>query len=544
MKWDGIFLSEVVKEGLYSLFEFDIKNACQMDNKEYAAMLKKKHNYSGKSFNKCFISTRPNGITIRFLKPIPKELDGENTIEISWSMAARHIRAWEFEKQQEKAYKKPVQQQWDDTHLCGNYHGEHCEYLIEAKSDTVLDGKKLDSWCPYCTSENKVRKIGSAGMWTGLSPKFCPKRKALGNKEDNMARKLQFDAAITADMQHASDDSFADNIKMIDISQITPSMENFYEMGNLELLADDIEREGLKHNLVVSKNAEGGGYLLKSGHRRLAAIKLLIDSGRRKSSKVPCYVDGEKTAAEAKLDLIMLNATSRKYTDAEMVREYDELRKIFAELEAAGKPIKGKLRENIAAVLNVSAAQVGKLDYIRNNAVPEVEQAIKDGNMSISTANELAKLPEKKQRDIIESKPQITAGEIKEMQEKKPTKLKKGATNSTELEDIPDEYSKNDGATNSIELDEILDVYSENDGATNSTELEDIPDEYSKNSGATNSTENSGKHTAQPVPDKNCYLSLTSKEARDLLEFITNNLIDDEDSKRLSGILDKLKLAL
>ncbi len=75
MKWDGNFLSEVVKDGLYSLFSpcgFDnrvrsyIENAHQMDNKEYAALLKRKYTYSGKPLKNCFISTRPNGITIRF----------------------------------------------------------------------------------------------------------------------------------------------------------------------------------------------------------------------------------------------------------------------------------------------------------------------------------------------------------------------------------------------------------------------------------------------------------------------------------------------
>ncbi|MDE6728733.1 MAG: ParB/RepB/Spo0J family partition protein [Oscillospiraceae bacterium] len=79
-----------------------------------------------------------------------------------------------------------AQQQWEQTHLCGDlYSKQHCEYLIQADEDTVLSGKKLDSWCPYCTSENKVRKIGSAGMWTGLSPKFCPKRKALEQNNKN-----------------------------------------------------------------------------------------------------------------------------------------------------------------------------------------------------------------------------------------------------------------------------------------------------------------------------------------------------------------------
>lgn len=82
----------------------------------------------------------------------------------------------------------------------------------------------------------------------------------------------------------------------------------------------------------------------------------------------------------------MLNATQRKYSDADTMREYEELTRIFKELEAAGKPVKGRIRDKIADALNVSPAQVGKLDNIKHNAIPDVEQAVKSGDMSISTA--------------------------------------------------------------------------------------------------------------------------------------------------------------
>ena len=136
-------------------------------------------------------------------------------------------------------------------------------------------------------------------------------------EEDKMARKLQFDAAITQDMKAAASDSFIDSIKMIEINEIMNNQNNFYEISDIELLADDIEREGLKHNLLVAKDSDTGLYVVKSGHRRLAAIKLLINEKRRKSTKIPCIVDGEKSAAETQFDLIMLNATQRKYTDAD-----------------------------------------------------------------------------------------------------------------------------------------------------------------------------------------------------------------------------------
>lgn len=211
-----------------------------------------------------------------------------------------------------------------------------------------------------------------------------------------MGRKLQLDSAIAADIQTVNADSYIDSLKMIDIENIEPNRNNFYENSEIEALADDIERQGLMTALVVSEH--NGKYELISGHRRLAAIKSLIADGRRRSGKVPCFIKGAKPNTETELDLIMLNATQRKYSDADTMREYEELTRIFKELEAAGK-----------------------LDNIKHNAIPDVEQAVKSGDMSISTANEVAKLASEKQQEIISEKPQITHKEVKDIQRQENT---------------------------------------------------------------------------------------------------------------------------
>ena len=258
-----------------------------------------------------------------------------------------------------------------------------------------------------------------------------------------MSRKFQIDSAIMADIQTANADSYIDNLKMLDIELIEPNEGNFYELSEIETLAEDIERQGLMTALVVSEN--GSRYKLISGHRRLSAVKLLIESGRRKSSKVPCFIKGAKPNNETQLDLIMLNATQRKYSDADKMREYEELTRIFKELEAAGKPIKGRIRDRIADALNVSSAQVGKLDNIKHNAIPDVEQAVKSGDMSISTANEVAKLPPEKQQKIISEKPKITHKEVKEMQREE-------SVSADEEVEIPDDDEDEDD-TNEEETD-------------------------------------------------------------------------------------------
>lgn len=237
--------------------------------------------------------------------------------------------------------------------------------------------------------------------------------------------KLKLNSAIMDDLKAAASDSFIDSLKMLEVGQIIPNESNFYEMTEIEELAEDIERQGLMSVLVVTE--DNGEFHLISGHRRLAAVKLLIDEGRRKSTTVPCYIKSAKSADETQLDLIMLNATQRKYSDSDTMREYEELERIFKAMEQAGKPVKGKIRNNIARVLNVSPAQIGKIDNIKHNAIPDVEQAVKSGEMSISTANEVAKLAPEQQKEIIESKPDITHKEVKEIQKTspKPPKPKK-----------------------------------------------------------------------------------------------------------------------
>lgn len=73
-----------------------------------------------------------------------------------------------------------------------------------------------------------------------------------------MSRKFQIDSAIMADIQTANADSYIDNLKMLDIELIEPNEGNFYELSEIETLAEDIERQGLMTALVN----QGSEYLL------------------------------------------------------------------------------------------------------------------------------------------------------------------------------------------------------------------------------------------------------------------------------------------
>ena len=257
-----------------------------------------------------------------------------------------------------------------------------------------------------------------------------------------MARKLELDSSITRDIKAVASDSFSDNIKMISVELIKPCADNFFSMSDIEVLAEDIERQGLKHNLVVSEDKDDKGtYWIKSGHRRFKAICYLIDENRLTSKTVPCYIDGVKTKAENMLDLIMLNATTRVMTDGEVMQQYEVLERTYKELEADGKKFKGRLRERIAEILHCSPSQIGKIETINRYATEEVREAVASGSMSISTANEVAKLDKEEQKELIKSKApeEIKHKEVKKVQqEKEPTPVINYLPKEDEPEDIDD----------------------------------------------------------------------------------------------------------
>lgn len=216
------------------------------------------------------------------------------------------------------------------------------------------------------------------------------------------------------------------DIKMLDIDELHESAENFFHVDRVEELAESILATGrVKENLIVTPVKDGGGYEIVSGHRRTAAVRLLLEKGEKTiSRKLPCMVLNYRDEEDKLIDLIMMNVTQRQMSDADLYTSYKKLNEIFQAKKEKGEKF-GRFREKIAEILNVSASQVGKLQNIDKYAVPELKQAIENGEVSLSTANEIAKLDKEEQREIAESN---SFSNVKPKDLKNPTK--KVATNS------------------------------------------------------------------------------------------------------------------
>lgn len=214
--------------------------------------------------------------------------------------------------------------------------------------------------------------------------------------------------------------TLTDSIKMINISELHDSPDNFFEVNRIEELAEAVLAQGgVKENLIV-RPLESGGYEVISGHRRKAAVQYLIDKGEDVSQKLPCLVQ-DINDADKMMHLIMMNVSQRVLSDAELFESYKKLKEIFEEKKALGEKF-GRMRDRIAEILNVSPAQVGKIENIKKNAVDEIIEAVESGNMSLHTANEMAKLDEKEQKEIIDSTDNIK--NITPKKAKKKTKAK------------------------------------------------------------------------------------------------------------------------
>lgn len=241
--------------------------------------------------------------------------------------------------------------------------------------------------------------------------------------------------------------TLTDSIKMIDIDELHNSEDNFFDINRIEEFAETILGQGgVKDNLVV-RPLDTGGYEIISGHRRRAAVQYLLDNNENVSRYLPCLVQNYDDNDDKILDIVLMNISSRQISDAEMWKSYEIVDKILQNKKSAGEKF-GRVRETLAEYLGISTSQVRKIQNIDNNAIEPVKDAVSNGEISISTANEIARLDEDEQEKIMKSSPdKISHKDIKKMNDDK--KVDTCVTfseddKSTEEINIDSSFSEND----------------------------------------------------------------------------------------------------
>jgi ParB-like chromosome segregation protein Spo0J len=199
----------------------------------------------------------------------------------------------------------------------------------------------------------------------------------------------------------AAADTLTDDIQMIDIDRLRESPDNFFEVSRVEEFAQTILGQGgVKENLIV-KPLEDGDYEIISGHRRTAAIRHLLEQGEDVSRVLPCLVQHYDDEDDKLLDVVLMNISARIISDAEKWKAFEILNDTLQRKKKAGEKF-GQVQKTLAELLGVSTGQTAKMQNIDKNAAEEVKKALKNGDISINTAEKISKLDKPAQKKLAE----------------------------------------------------------------------------------------------------------------------------------------------
>lgn len=190
-----------------------------------------------------------------------------------------------------------------------------------------------------------------------------------------------------------------DQIEYIDIGMIDSDPGNFYELRGIPDLAGDIETVGLQQPLLV-RPGEDGHVVLISGHRRRAALQLLVDEGKEQFRQVACIRKTGGNALVYEMQLIFANAHTRVLTNAEIGKQAARLEEIFYQLKEQGYEFPGRMIDHVAEACNIKRAKLGRLKKIEAHLAPCYKPLWAAGDLPEDTADALAGLPQDVQERI------------------------------------------------------------------------------------------------------------------------------------------------
>ena len=227
-----------------------------------------------------------------------------------------------------------------------------------------------------------------------------------------MGKGKQFDLSAMMETVSKLDTIAAPEVRMIPLEDILNNKANFYKVDKeaLKPLADSIAMDGLQQYPVVMPHPEQEGkYMLLSGHRRCAAIRLLAEDGREDLRTVPCTVRQYRSEAMAELQLILANSTARVLTNAEISKQAERMEILLYQLKEEGYEFPGRMRNQVAAACKVSAPKLARLKVIREKLkAPEFLLLFEKDKLPEQTAYALARLPEDMQKRLAAIDPDLT----------------------------------------------------------------------------------------------------------------------------------------
>ena len=198
----------------------------------------------------------------------------------------------------------------------------------------------------------------------------------------------------------SNSDTGREQIVYIPLDQIDEDPNNFYQLTDIPELADNISLCGLQQPIRV-RQQENGRYKIVSGHRRRAALEMLVADGYEKFREAPCIVEADEVSpALQQLRLIYANANTRKMSSAEISEQAAQVEKLLYQLKEDGYEFPGRMRDHVAEAVGQSKSKLARLKVIREHLDESWVDAFKDGTLTESQAYELAQMPKQWQSII------------------------------------------------------------------------------------------------------------------------------------------------
>lgn len=185
-----------------------------------------------------------------------------------------------------------------------------------------------------------------------------------------------------------------EQIEYIDIDLLDGDERNFYQLTDIDELADNIQMCGLQQPIRVRAGA-GGRYTIVSGHRRRAALAQLVDAGLDQFRRAPCIRETDDAShALQELRLIFANSNTRKLTSAEIGEQAERVEALLYQLKEEGYTFpEGRMRDVVAAACNTHGSKLARIKVIRERLLSNLRPAWERGAIPEQAAYALAQFP-------------------------------------------------------------------------------------------------------------------------------------------------------
>lgn len=199
--------------------------------------------------------------------------------------------------------------------------------------------------------------------------------------------------------------SDSDTMREISIDDIRDNPRNFYPTPDsqaLRALMDSIRANGLLEPPTVVP-AGDGTYRLISGHSRLAAIKALRETETPDQwATVLCRVLPPMSEGQEQAAVIEANR-QRVKSNALLADEAEKLTAAYIKRREAGEELPGRIRDHVAAVLQVNATKLANLAVIKKGLkVPGMVRKWEAGDIPEAVALEIARMDIEEQYRLLD----------------------------------------------------------------------------------------------------------------------------------------------